>query len=122
MRLSRDFQFMGVIFANLIRGEIGACIEHRFEAKIKQIVEMEVLKTHIEKLKVDDTWAIVLHAAVEGEHIMKMIESMVTDKKQSQRYQIYGIEYAARHLGKFYFSSYQRSTSVYFDFACYNCN
>ena len=92
------------VFSNLIRGEIGACIEHRFEAKIKQIVEMEVLKTHIEKLKVDDTWAIVLHAAVEGEHIMKMIESMVTDKKPSQRYQTYGIEYAARHLGKFYFN------------------
>ena len=64
---------------------------------------MEVLKSHIEKLKVDDTWGIVLHAAVDGEHIMKMIESMVTDKKTSQRYQIYGIEYASRHLGKFYF-------------------
>ena len=109
----------------MIRGEIGACIEHRFEAKIKQIVGMEVLKNHIEKLKVDDTWAIVLHAAVEGEHIMKMIESMVTDKKQSQRYQIYGIEYAARHLGKVLFQSAnycQRSTSVYSEFDCYNCS
>ena len=84
----------------MIRGEIGACIEHRFEAKIKQIIATEILKSHIEKLKVDDTWAIVLHAAVDGEHIVKMIETMVTDKKPSHRYQIYGIEYASRHLGK----------------------
>ena len=59
------------------------------------------------------------------EHIMKMIESMVTDKKQSQRYQIYGIEYAARHLGKVLFQSAnycQRSTSIYSEFDCYNCS
>ena len=79
---------------------------------------MDVLKSHIEKLKVDDTWAIVLHAAVEGEHIMKMIEAMVTDKKPSQRYQIYGIEYASRHLGKFYLQQLpvvcDRNPSAYF--------
>ena len=79
---------------------------------------MDVLKSHIEKLKADDTWAIVLHAAVEGEHIMKMIESMVTDKKPSQRYQIYGIEYASRHLGKLYLQQlplvFDSTPSAYF--------